>query len=113
MGVTLNETITLSNGLTATNPYASLGENDIRVEKRVEEERNRDPDTDVETVTTTTKYILQGRFTMWVSQALRTSGSGDIGGFSVSVESDTPLTGNVYDLLYNKLKTMKTCTDAI
>jgi hypothetical protein len=113
MGVTLNETITLSNGLTATNPYASLGENDIRVEKRVEEERNRDPDTDVETVTTTTKYILQGRFTMWVSQALRTSGSRDIGGFSVSVESDTPLTGNVYDLLYNKLKTMKTCTDAI
>ena len=113
MGVTLNETITLSNGLTATNPYASLGENDIRVEKRVEEERNRDPDTDVETVTTTTKYILQGRFTMWVSQALRASGSRDIGGFSVSVESDTPLTGNVYDLLYNKLKTMKTCTDAI
>jgi hypothetical protein len=113
MGVTLNETITLSNGLTATNPYASLGENHIRVEKRVEEERNRDPDTDVETVTTTTKYVLDGRFTMWVSQALRASGSRDIGGFSVSVESDTPLTGNVYDLLYNKLKTMKTCTDAI
>lgn len=113
MGVTLNETITLSNGLTATNPYASLGENEIRVEKRVEEERNRDPETDLETVTTTTKYILQGRFTMWVSQALRTSGSRDIGGFGVSVESDTPLTGNVYDLLYNKLKTMKTCTDAI
>ena len=113
MGVTLNETITLSNGLTATNPYASLGENDIRVEKQVREESNLDPETDVETVTTTTKYILQGRFTMWVSQALRTSGSRDIDGFSVSVESDTPLTGNVYDLLYNKLKTMKTCTDAI
>ena len=113
MGVTLNETITLSNGLTTTNPYASVGENDIRVEKRVREERNRDPETDVETVTTTTKYILEGRFTMWVSHALRTSGSRDIGGFDVSVESETPLTGNVYDLLYNKLKTMKTCTDAI
>ena len=113
MGVTLNETITLSSGLTATNPYASVGENDIRVEKRVREERNHDPETDVETVTTTTKYILEGRFTMWVSQALRASGSRDIGGFGVSVESETPLTGNVYDLLYNKLKTMKTCTDAI
>ena len=64
MGVTLNETITLSNGLTVTNPYASVGENDIRVEKRVEKERNSDPKTDVETVTTTTKYILEGRFTM-------------------------------------------------
>jgi len=113
MGVTLNETITLSNGLTATNPYASVGENDIKVEKRVREERNRDPKTGVETVTTTIKYVLEGRFTMWVSQALHASGSRDIGGFSVSVESDTPFTGNVYDTLYKKLKTMKTCTDAI
>jgi len=113
MGVTLNETITLSNGLTATNPYASVGENDIRVEKRVREEWNYDPETGVETDTTTIKYVLGGRFTMWVSQALRASGARDIGSFSVSVESETPLTGNVYELLYNKLKTMKTCTDAI
>jgi hypothetical protein len=63
--------------------------------------------------TVTTKYILEGRFTMWVSQALRVSGSSDIGGFSVAVESETPPTGDVYDLLYNKLKTMKTCIDAI
>ena len=35
MGVIINETITLANGLTVTNPYASVGENDIRVEKRV------------------------------------------------------------------------------
>jgi hypothetical protein len=113
MGVILNETITLSNGLTVTNPYASVGENHIRVEKQVNEERNLDYETDVETVTTTTKYILEGRFTMWVSQVLRASGSRDIGGFGVTIESETPLTGNVYDLLYNKLKTMKTCTDAI
>jgi len=86
-----------------------VGENDIRVEK----ERNSDPETDVETVTTTTKYILEGRFTMWVSQALRVSGSRDIGGIQVEVESETPVTGSVYELLYNKLKTMKTCIDAI
>jgi hypothetical protein len=113
MGVIIDETITLSNGLTATNPYASLGENDIRVEKRVDEDMNIDPETHVETVKTTTKYFLSGSFNMWVSQALRASGSRDIGGFDVTIESDTPLTGNVYDLLYNKLKTMKTCTDAI
>ena len=84
-----------------------MGENDIKVEKRVREERNHDPETDVETVITTIKYVLGGRFTMWVSQALRASGSRDIGGFGVMIESDTPLTENVYDLLYNKLKTMK------
>jgi len=111
MGVTLNETITLSNGLTVTNPYASVGENDIRVEKRVEKERNYVGET--EKVSTTTKYILEGRFTMWVSQALRVGGSGDIGGIQVEVESETPPTVNIYELLYNKLKTMKTCTDAV
>ena len=113
MGVIINETITLANGLIVTNPYASVGENDIKMEKRVREESKPDPETGVETVTTTTKYILEGRFTMWVSQALRASGSRDIGIFGVSVESDTPPTGNVYELLYNKLKTMKTCTNSI
>jgi hypothetical protein len=40
-------------------------------------------------------------------------GSGDIGGIQVEVESETPPTVNIYELLYNKLKTMKTCTDAV
>ena len=117
MGVIINETITLANGLTVTNPYASVGENDIRVEKRVEKKRSdeTDPETGEITTTTTstTKYIVEGRFTMWVSPELRVSGSRDIGGIRVQVESDTPATGNIYELLYNKLKTMKTCTDSI
>jgi hypothetical protein len=44
---------------------------------------------------------------------LRVSGSRDIGDIRVQVESDTPATGNIYELLYNKLKTMKTCTNSI
>ena len=117
MGVIINETITLANGLTVTNPYASVGENNIKVEKKVEENRSyeTDPETGESTTTTTstTKYIVEGRFTMWVSPELRVSGSRDIGGIRVEVESDTPATGNIYELLYNKLKTMKTCTDSI
>jgi hypothetical protein len=117
MGVIINETITLANGLTVINPYASVGENNIKVEKKVEENRSdeTDPETGEITTTTTytTKYIVQGRFTMWVSPELRVSGSRDIGGIQVQVESDTPATGNIYELLYNKLKTMKTCTDSI
>ena len=109
MGVIINETITLANGLTVTNPYASVGENDIRMEKRVEEQRNYTSNVSE----TTTKYILQGRFTMWVNIAMRIGKKGDIGGIHVEVESDVPFTGNVYELLYNKLKTMKTCTDSI
>jgi len=117
MGVIINETITLGNGLTVTNPYASVGGNNIRVEKNVEENMSdeTDPETGEITTTTTstTKYIVEGRFTMWVSPELRVSGSRDIGGIHVGVEFDTPPTGNVYELLYNKLKTMKTCTDSI
>ena len=111
MGVIINETITLANGLTVTNPYASVGENDIRMEKKVEENRNYT--SNVSETTTTTKYIVEGRFTMWVTPELRVSGSRDIGNIRVEVESDTPATGNIYELLYNKLKTMKTCTDSI
>ena len=113
MGVIINEMITLANGLTVTNPYASVGENDIKVEKRVEENRNYTSNVSETTTTTTTKYIVQGRFTMWVTSELRVSGSRDIGGIRVEVESDTPPTGNIYELLYNKLKTMKTCTNSI
>ena len=113
MGVIINETITLANGLTVTTPYASVGENEIRMEKRVEEQRNYTSNVSETTTTTTTKYILQGRFTMWVNIAMRIGKKGDIGGIHVEVESDVPFTGNVYELLYNKLKTMKTCTDSI
>ena len=111
MGVILNETITLSNGLTVTNPYASLATNDIRMEKRVEEVRDFVGET--EKVSTTTKYTLECHFTMWLNKEMRDSNMRNIGGIHVSIESTTPFTGNVYDTLYNKLKTMKTCTDAI
>jgi len=117
MGVIINETIALGNGLTVSNPYASVGENNIKVEKRVQENNSfeNDPETGETTTTTTftTKYTIQGRFTMWVTPELRVSGSGIIGSIRVDIESDTPATGNIYELLYNKLKTMKTCTDSI
>ena len=101
MGVIIGETITLTNGLTVTNPYAAVAENELRIVKRVGE------------TTSITKYIIKCRFNMWASRELRASGSKDIGYVLVELEPDTPPTGNIYDLLYNKLKTMKTCTDSI
>ena len=101
MGVILNETITLSNGLTVINPYASIGSisslgiNEIRIIK----------DTD--------KYIIRGVFKMWVNHDLRVAHSNTIGDVVVEVESDTPPIVNIYELLYNKFKTVKTCTDSI
>jgi hypothetical protein len=117
MGVIINETITLMNGLTVTNPYASVGGNGIKVEKRVQDNSSYDTDPETGEITTTTtsttKYIVGGNFTIWVTPELRVSGSKEIGNIHVGVESETPPTGNIYELLYNKLKTMKTCTDSI
>ena len=62
---------------------------------------------------TITTYTTKCRFTMWVTPELRVSGSKDIGSIEVEVDSDTPPIGNVYELLYNKFKTIKTCTDSI
>jgi len=117
MGVIIGETITLTNGLTVTNPYAAVAENELRIVKRVGENMSDETDLETgETTTTTTsitKYIIKCRFNMWASRELRASGSKDIGYVLVELEPDTPPTGNIYDLLYNKLKTMKTCTDSI
>lgn len=114
MGVILNETITLSSGLTVTNPYASLEQNTIMIEKRVDMTKtvyNRE--TGKNTHVTTIKYVVSGRFDMWMNQEMSVAGKKSIGEVNVMVETDTPPTGNIYELLYNKLKTMKTCTDAI
>jgi len=113
MGVIINETITLNTGLTVTNAYASMGDSDIKVEKQVKEDMNYDILPKKGGPTFTTKYIVEGVFTMWVSPELHVSGSRNIGRIQVRVESETPPTGNIYELLYNKFKTMKTCTDSI
>jgi hypothetical protein len=104
MGFILNETITLPNGLTVTNPYLSIGENDMRVWKRTSGNE-----------TVTTKYIINGRFTMWMSQEIRDMNEGVvfIDTINVEVVTETPPIGNIYELLYDKLKTERECTDVI
>lgn len=108
MGVIINETITLPNGLTVTDAYASLCENDITITKRVE--RNMYEPTDGEV---TIRYIVHGHFTVWVNESMRLEKMTSIHDIDISVESETPYTGNIYDLIYDKLKTVRKCTDAI
>jgi len=113
MGITLNKTITLSNGLTVTNPYASV--NNISVKKQLFERRVPDEDNqhNPETIVTTTKYIIQGTLYIWVNQTQRENGSQDIERIDVKVFSLTPPTDNVYDILYNKIKSIEDYSDAI
>jgi hypothetical protein len=50
---------------------------------------------------------------MWVSKDIRDNGGEDIGHILVENISETPPTVNVYETLYNEIKTMKNCTDAM
>jgi hypothetical protein len=113
MGVIINETITLPNGLTVTDAYASLGENDITITKRTERGIGMMVNYESTDGGVTTRYIIHGRFTLWVNAAMRDNKGPSIDTIHVKVESETPYTVNVYDLIYDELKTTRKCTDAI
>jgi hypothetical protein len=49
-------------------------------------------------------YAINAYFNIWVSKEMRDQGRAMIGGKGVTIESDTPITENVYDVLYDKLK---------
>jgi hypothetical protein len=69
--------------------------------------------THTESVTTTTKYNLDAGFTFWVSQAARTSGKAPIGRTRIGVSQETPITENLYTVLYAKFKELHpTAVDA-
>ena len=97
MGVTLNETFITDHGVHVQNAYVSNTFN--RISKKKQSGVN--------------KYITSSTFSVWVSSEARDEGFATIGDIQVQVESDTPPTGNIYELIYNKLKTMKTSTDSI
>jgi hypothetical protein len=108
MGVTVTEQYDLGCGLDVNSYYASINTNDIRMEKRVEEHRDHqyDPETGMQTesVTTITTYSLDAGFTFWVSQTAQTSGKAPIGHTRISVSQETPITENLYTVLYAKFK---------
>jgi len=94
MGIIINDTITLNNGLTASTIYCSFGEGEIRIEK------NRD---------NASEYDISGHYTIWVSKDFRINDkpSLDAGNISLKITS-SDLNSNIYTLLYNELKTKYT-----
>lgn len=110
MGVIVTEEYTLGSGITINSYYASINTNDIRVTKDVREYPNYDTETGEHTSTTTTKYRVEGTLTYWISLEAKEAGKSQIGMTRVSKESDTPITDNVYTMLYDKFKESHTNT---
>lgn len=98
MGVTLNKTFVSSIGIPVQNAYVSIGGNNIT--------KNLDVDGSM-------KYKISSCFKVWLSTDARENKFEPIGNIQVEVKSDTPPTGNIYEVLYNKLKSVHSCTDVI
>ena len=103
MGIIVTEDVPLYMGLSIDKYYASLGTNEARVQKRVETRRDYDTNNEV-TESTTTEYVIEGLFNKWVSKEARDAGSRPFAHQNVRITQATAPTGNIYDMLYTKLK---------
>jgi hypothetical protein len=104
MGLTVTEKVELGVGLTVDSYYISLNENDIRVQRRQERERVYTEEGGHQEVLKAPKFLVDAGFTSWISKAAKDAGNGSIGRKGVSLELDAAPTGNIYELVYNKLK---------
>jgi len=108
MGVIVTEQTTLQTGVVLDSYYASINTNQIRVEKIQTEEWGEN----AQIVARPIKYLVDAKFTKWISKEAKEAGSKDIGYVKITDIKDDPIT-NAYDVLYAKFKEMHpTAVDA-
>lgn len=96
MGIIVNESITLDNGLTANNYYMSLGQEMIDTRKRMMGYKEGE----IETI-----YVTTGTFKKWISKEVSVNNSlRPFDSTLVYVSSNTAPTETAYKILYDKLK---------
>jgi len=104
MGVTVTEQVKLGVGLTVDSYYISLNENDIRIQRRQERGFIHTEEGEHQEVLKAPKFHVEAGFTKWISKAAKDAGNEDIGRTHITLELDAAPTGNIYELVYNKLK---------
>ena len=104
MGLTVTEQLELGVGITIDSYYISLNENDIRITRRQERERVYTEEGGHQEVLRAPKFHVEAGFTSWISKAAKDAGNGSIGRRHITLELDAAPTGNIYDLVYTKLK---------
>ena len=112
MGVTITDTITLDNGLTVSNAYASFGLKDVRLEKRLHTTPEGVPLNGVE------KYYVIGQLNFWATKAIRDQDRNTIKTEYITRELTLSqvdaINTNLYKYLYdNVVKTTYNATDDI
>jgi len=98
MGITVNKSFTTPAGVDVPSHYISLGESRIEIIRPPELPTPLGQEAPART------YNVECSFNIWVSKAARDANKSIVGGVRVCIESATPVTGNVYEALYEKLK---------
>ena len=104
MGIIIEDTITLDNGLTANNTYGSFGESELTLKKNevitLDESNNE---------TTTYEYIVMCKGIIWSSKQYRDNSRTRLHAVNISITlNPSQLNSNLYTLLYNSWKTQYT-----
>jgi len=105
MGVAVNESLVLKNGITVDSYYASLDRNiDVRREAH-KDKLYYTNDTPPQLATMIKKkYILSGNFKIWISKEAKQADKPTIESKHITLKYDESPTGNIYDLLYSEFK---------
>jgi len=107
MGITVNEPYTLNNGLIVNSYYVRLDNNSLNIHKNVERNvlrYNNDTPPQLEEYDKA-EHIISAVFNIYVSKetCLRDRLT-TIGSELITLSYDEAPTGNIYDLIYTKLK---------
>jgi len=101
MGLTVSEQLELGVGLTVNSYYISLNENDIQIRRTQERDFVHTEEGEHQEAP---KFRVEASFTSWISKAAKDAGNTSIGRKHIALELDAAPTGNIYEIVYNKLK---------
>ena len=104
MGLTVSEKVELGVGLSIDSYYISLNENEVRIQRRQERDHVYTEEGGHQEVLRAPTFHVEAGFTSWISKAARDAGNGNIGRKHITIELDAAPTGNIYQLVYSKLK---------
>ena len=106
MGILIGDSITFTNGLSASNCYCSFYNNTIHIEKN--ESSNYNNTINIEK-NESSNYNISGSACIWVSKNFREQNSPILDRVNIGVTiTSSQLDTNVYTHLYNSLKSMYT-----
>lgn len=99
MGIIINDTLSLANGLTVTDAYASFHKQTIQFFRHFTPE------------TSTEGWMLMGVYNIWTNQIIAKEGGPSLQQNVISVMmTDAQLELSPFKILYNEMKTMYTNT---